>query len=180
MLEGGVRLRWRSNDRITQFLLRVATSRRPCCSQEQPNSSPEQDDATLCTWDTRSFNSAPETSCFKPEAKSSTGRKCSRTSTIQCTNPKSTIRPHPTPSELAESISLSKCLFPTIALLVTVFVWTNVLMLRLHVEETRCVGHSHMSDNQTWLVGETAFYTVFAAISYHVGPQSKASKPLCE
>ena len=70
-------------------------------------------------------------------------------------------------------------------------------MLRLHVEETRCVGHSHMSDNQTWLVGETAFYadqhadrtaqgkdgdtnehSCVAAISYQVGPQSKAIEPL--
>ena len=77
MLEGGVR---------SQFLLRVATSRRPCCSQEQPNSSPEQDDATLYTWDTRSFNKALEMSCFKPEANSSTGKTCSWTATTLTSN----------------------------------------------------------------------------------------------
>ena len=81
---------------------------------------------------------ARNTMCVQWLAKTPIRRKCSRTSTIHCTNPKGTITPYPTPSELAVSISLSTCvLFPTNALLVTVFLWTNVLMLRLHVEEAK-------------------------------------------
>ena len=71
-------------------------------------------------------------------AKTPTRKKCSRTSTVHFTNPKGTITPYPTPSELAESISLStRVVFPTNALMVTVFLWTNVLMLILHVEEAK-------------------------------------------
>ena len=43
-----------------------------------------------------------------------------------------------TPSELAESISLSTCLaFPTPALLVTVFLWSKMMMSNLQVEEAK-------------------------------------------